>query len=57
MVVDRMEIKSGSIVSGLPARVRRETTQKDIDLIKGYRDIYVNNTKIYLAEKLNTEVN
>ena len=52
-----MEIKSGSIVSGLPARVRRETTQKDIDLIKGYRDIYVNNTKMYLAEKLNTEVN
>ena len=56
MVVDRMEIKSGSIAAGLPARIRREATQKDRDLIKGYRDIYVNNTKIYLAEKLNTKI-
>jgi carbonic anhydrase/acetyltransferase-like protein (isoleucine patch superfamily) len=54
MVVDQMEIKSHSVVAGLPARTRRETTQKDKDLIKGYRDIYVKNTKMYLAENLNT---
>ena len=54
MVVDRMEIESHSVVAGLPARIRREITQKDKDLIKGYRDIYVENTKIYLAEGLNT---
>ena len=34
----------------------REATHKDRDLINGYRDIYVNNTKIYLAEKLNTKI-
>lgn len=52
MVVDRMEIPPRSVVAGLPARVRRQTEDKDIELIRGYRDIYVRNTAMYLAERL-----
>ena len=52
MVVDRMEIPARSVVAGLPARVRRQAEDKDIVLIKGYRDIYVRNTAMYLKEGL-----
>ena len=53
MVVDRMEIPARSVVAGLPARIRRTAEDKDIVLIKGYRDIYVRNTAMYLNEGLN----
>jgi len=52
MVVDRMEIPARSVVAGLPARIRRAVEDKDIVLIKGYRDIYVRNTAMYLKEGL-----
>ncbi len=52
MVVDRMEIPARSVVAGLPARIRRTVEDKDIVLIKGYRDIYVRNTAMYLKEGL-----
>jgi len=52
MVVDRMDIPARSVVAGLPARIRREVEEKDMVLIKGYRDIYVRNTKMYLGEGL-----
>ena len=32
MVVDRMNIPPSSVVAGLPARIRREITQNDIDI-------------------------
>jgi carbonic anhydrase/acetyltransferase-like protein (isoleucine patch superfamily) len=52
MVVDRMDIPARSVVAGLPARIRRDVEEKDMVLIKGYRDIYVRNTKMYLEEGL-----
>ena len=52
MVVDGMEIPARSVVAGLPARVRRDVTEKDIDRIRGYRDIYVRNTAMYRSEGL-----
>ena len=52
MVVDRMEIPARSVVAGLPARIRRQVEERDMVLIKGYRDIYVRNTKMYLKEGL-----
>ncbi len=53
MVVDRMEIPPRSVVTGLPARIRRQVEEKDMVLVKGYRDIYVLNTAMYLKEALN----
>jgi carbonic anhydrase/acetyltransferase-like protein (isoleucine patch superfamily) len=47
-----MEIPARSVVAGLPARIRRAVEDKDIVLIKGYRDIYVRNTAMYLKEGL-----
>lgn len=52
MVVERMDIPPRSVVAGLPARIRRQVQTKDIERIKGYRDIYVRNTAIYLSENL-----
>jgi carbonic anhydrase/acetyltransferase-like protein (isoleucine patch superfamily) len=52
MVVDRMDIPARSVVAGLPARIRRDVEEKDMVLIKGYRDIYVRNTAMYLKESL-----
>ena len=52
MVVDGMEIPPRSVVAGLPARVRREVTDRDIVRIRGYRDIYVRNTAMYRAAGL-----
>ncbi|MDA1189246.1 MAG: gamma carbonic anhydrase family protein [Chloroflexi bacterium] len=50
MIVDRMEIPARSVVVGMPARVRREVTDKDLERIKGYREIYIRNTAMYKAE-------
>ena len=50
LLVDGMDIPPRSVVAGLPARVRREVREEDVARIRGYRDIYVRNTSIYLAE-------
>jgi len=50
MIIDKMAIPARSVVVGVPGRVRREVTDKDLERIKGYREIYIRNTVIYKAE-------
>ena len=54
IVIDGMEVPPRSVVAGLPARVRRQVTEDDMVRIRGYRDIYVRNTAMYLAEGLDS---
>jgi len=50
VVIDNMVIKANSIVSGIPGRVRGQVEERHKELTKGYRDLYVGNTKLYKAE-------
>jgi carbonic anhydrase/acetyltransferase-like protein (isoleucine patch superfamily) len=40
-----------SLVAGLPAKVRRSTTEADLALIRQYAANYLSYTRIYLAER------
>ena len=47
MVVDNMVIPPGSIVIGVPGRVRGQVEQRHIELIKHYGDVYVEKAERY----------
>ena len=47
MVVDNMDIPARSIVTGIPGRIRGQVEERHIELIRGYRDIYVRKAERY----------
>ena len=44
-----------SLVAGVPARIKRQTTDDDLDLILQYARNYLDYTAIYLAETTPTQ--
>ena len=50
VVPEHMVVEAGSLVAGVPGRVRRRVTDEDRDLIRQYARNYLDYTAIYLAE-------
>ena len=50
MVIENMIIPSGSMVVGVPAKIRGDLKQRHIDLIKSTSQEYVKKSKLYLSE-------
>ena len=50
MVVENMRIPARSLVTGLPARIRREVTQKHLERMKWFCDVYIEKAKRYKAQ-------
>ena len=51
VVPEGMQVPPHSLVSGVPARIRRTLTQADLDLIRMYANNYLEYTRTYLAEQ------
>ena len=49
VVTEGMEIPPGSLVAGVPGKVRRVLHRTDLDLIRGYAQNYVEYTAMYLS--------
>lgn len=47
VVTDRTEIPSKSMVMGIPGKIKREITEKDIEKMKGVNQRYINLIKRY----------
>ena len=47
VVIENMDVPPGSIVAGVPARIRGETLKRHRELTSYYRDMYVRNTRRY----------
>ena len=50
LVPERTVIPPGSLVAGIPGKIRRALGEKDLELIRMYARNYLDYTKIYLAE-------
>ncbi len=50
VVTEGAQIPAGSLVAGVPGRVRRALEGKDLEMIRGYAQNYVEYTAVYLAE-------
>jgi carbonic anhydrase/acetyltransferase-like protein (isoleucine patch superfamily) len=50
LIPEGVVIPPRSLVAGLPGKVRRETTDEDVALIRMYAANYLDYTKTYLAE-------
>ena len=50
MVIDDTVIPPRSIVMGMPGRVRGQVQERHVELIKGYRDSYVEKAQRYLKQ-------
>ncbi len=50
LVPEHTVIPPRSLVAGIPARIKRQTTDADLDLILKYAQNYLDYTAIYLAE-------
>ncbi len=51
VVTERMQVPPGSLVAGVPAKIRRALNSADLDLIRSYAQNYIEYTAIYLAER------
>ena len=51
LVTEGTVVPDGSLVLGSPAKVRREVTQKDLDLIVDSADVYVKEAKEEMEQK------
>jgi carbonic anhydrase/acetyltransferase-like protein (isoleucine patch superfamily) len=51
LIPEGMVIPPRSLVAGLPGKVRRETTDEDVALIRRYAQNYLGYTREYLAER------
>ena len=47
MMLENMDIPEGSIVVGMPGRVRGQVQQKHLELQEELTDIYINKAKEY----------
>ena len=47
MIIDNMEVPAGSLVVGVPGRVRGKTEQRHVELIKYYGDLYLDKAERY----------
>ena len=50
VVTEGAQIPPGSLVAGVPGRILRTLTDKDLGLIRSYAQNYVEYTAVYLAE-------
>jgi carbonic anhydrase/acetyltransferase-like protein (isoleucine patch superfamily) len=49
IIPERTVIPPGSLVAGVPGKVRRACTPEDLDLIRAYASNYIEYTAVYLA--------
>ena len=54
LVLEGFEVPSGTLAAGVPAKIRRELTETDIDRFRENADGYVSRSRIYLASKDST---
>ena len=54
LVLEGFEVPSGTLAAGVPAKIRRELTETDIDRFRENADGYVSRSRIYLANKDST---
>ncbi len=52
VIPEHMVIPPGSLVAGVPGKIRRELGEKDLESIRQYARNYLDYSAIYLAERL-----